>query len=278
MKVEVRMPSASITARRSDECCTSARMCASLRRSASWVSSCSVTSRATATKQPIGGVVAHVGEDALDLAPRADRGAGCGSTPLRRDPPRREVFEDAPTSPDVIGMDERQHVRARSSAGVVPEDLAHRRAHEDELTAFVEPERDVGGAVHQLAEPLLRLTEPLVGLTLLAFANADEQRSERAERLEAKLADPVGERRRTRWRWRRGGWRRRRARISPTAASPCRRPISRSLVASSGRSSNDEDHRLVEIVDEVRQPADHVRAHTREDSPASRSAPTRGRW
>ncbi len=105
--------------------------------------------------------------DAIDAAPQR--------------PARREALEPALRDADVVGVDEREHVRAEELGRLVPHDLAHRRAHEDELATLVEPERDVGGAVHQLAEPILRMTEPFVALPLLAFPNADEQRAERAE-------------------------------------------------------------------------------------------------
>ena len=96
-------------------------------------------------------------------------------------PAWRDALEPTRCDTDVVGMDECEHVRSEELVRLVPDDLAHRRAHEDELTGFVEPERDVGGAVHQLAEAILRMTEPLVALTLLAFSHADEQRCERAE-------------------------------------------------------------------------------------------------
>ena len=176
------------------------------------------------------------------------------NTPLRRDAPGREVFEDTHHLSRVIGMDERQHVRAQQLRRVVPQDLAHRRADEHELTALVEPERDVGGAVHQLSEPVLRLTQPLVGLTLLAFANADEQRTERAERPEAKLSDPVGERGEPDGDGAEAGGVAH-ERDQPHGGEPLPSSDLAELGGFVGKVVDDEDHRLVEVVDELRQPA-----------------------
>ena len=82
--------------------------------SASWVSSCSVTSRATATKQPIA-ASSRMSVSTLSILRHEPFWCRMRNTPLRRVRARREVFEDAHAVSRVVGMDERQHVRARAA-------------------------------------------------------------------------------------------------------------------------------------------------------------------